>query len=86
MTSVTLANTTARVKQLAEARTHGERFFCTGGGHACTDDVFKAMEYKTRKQTVANMEKEKKQRKLEESIEQRALAVYLRKQVSWWTR
>ena len=61
--------------QLAEASTHGERFFCTGGGHACTDDVFKAVEYKRRQQQIATLEKDKRARKTYEEIEQSALDI-----------
>ena len=64
-----------RYKQLAKASTHGERFFVTGGDHACTDDVFKAFEYKERLQKIESMTKDKSQRIEMEKVESRALAV-----------
>ena len=58
---------------LADANTHGEQFYCTGGQHACTDDVFKAMEMNARKQKIAVLEEDKMDCIWYEQIEGQAL-------------
>ena len=69
---LTIGHSEDRYKQLAMATTHGERFFVTGGDHACTDDVFKAFEYKDRLQKIAELKKERKARLEMEAIDMRA--------------
>ena len=56
---LTVPHSQERIEALAKAKTHGERFFVTGGSHATCDDVFKAAEMTNRKFEIAAMEKEK---------------------------
>ena len=41
---ITKAHSLERMELLAEASTHGAKFFATGGGHATSDDFFKSFE------------------------------------------
>ena len=44
--TVTEPNSQERIEALAAAKSHGARFLVTGGGHMCTNKIFKAMELK----------------------------------------
>ena len=66
-------------KKLAMAKTHGQQFFVTGGDHTCTDDVFKAFEYKERLGRIELLKKEKRERKQMEDVEDRAEVILAHK-------
>ena len=67
--ALTVRHSEERYKQLAKASTHRERFFVTGGDHACTDDVFKAFEYyKDQLKRIKTLRKQKKRQQLMEKV------------------
>ena len=72
---VTVPHSQERIEALSKAKTHGERFFVTGGSHATSDDVFKAAELTNRKGEIAAMEKDKIDRTAAQQRESLALAI-----------
>ena len=61
---LTLPQSDERVKALAVAKTHGEKFFVTGGCHLNSDDDFKAIEISVRKNQLNEAKANKKKRQM----------------------
>ena len=61
---LTLSQSVERVKALAVAKTHGERFVLTGGSHLNSDDAFKAVEMSVRKTQLNEAKANKKKRQM----------------------
>ena len=61
---LTLPQSDERVKALAVAKTHGERFVVTGGSHLNSDDAFKAVEMSVRKTQLNEAKANKKKRQM----------------------
>ena len=73
--AVTQPHSKERIEALANAKSHGQRFLATGGGHLTTDDAFKAFELIRRREMTAAMEKEKLLWLTAEQVEEDALAI-----------
>jgi len=67
-------NSQARIEALAKAKTHGQKFYVTGGSHVTADDMFKSLEISVKEKEIAEMEKVKKTRLDRAKIEQEGLA------------
>ena len=72
---VTRPHSLARLELLARAKSHGDKFFATGGEHATSDDAFMAMELVDRRKKVKALEKLKSERLAMEDIETKAFAI-----------
>ena len=57
--TVTEPNSQERIEALAATKSHGARFLVTGGGHMCTDNIFKAMELKAQREKQDMLKKDK---------------------------
>ena len=73
--TLTVAHTKERVDALAKAKTHGEKFYVTGGSHATHDDMFKAAEVANRKAEIVEMKKNKELRETAEKREKEGFVV-----------
>ena len=56
---ITEPHSLGRQQLLANAHTHGAKFFATGGSHATTDNVFKAVEIPIRNAKIEKMKSTK---------------------------
>ena len=72
---VTVANTKERVEALARAKTHGQKFKATGGGHVTSDDFFKSIELAEKAREVDALVRKKEECLLAIEIETRAREV-----------
>ena len=73
--TVTAPHSQERIEALAGAKSHGSRFLITGGGHMCTDDIFRAMELKACREKREVLKKDKAACKSAEDVEKKALAI-----------
>ena len=71
--NITEPHSQERILLLSKAKTHGEKFTATGGGHLTSDDFFKAMEVPVREKEVKELEEDKVRRMLCEENERAAL-------------
>ena len=60
MMAITEKMTKARDELLANATTHGKKFFVTGGSHVCSDDFFNAQALIARDEEITEKTKLKK--------------------------
>ena len=73
--TVTKLNSQARIEVITAAKTHGARFLVIGGGHLCTNNIFKAMELKTCREKREILKKDKAVHVATEKVEKEALAI-----------
>ncbi len=69
---MTVPHSQEQIILLAQAKTHGQKFVATGGGHLTSDDFFKAMEVGVWKKEIALMEKDKEERIFAAKIQKEA--------------
>ena len=73
--SNTVPNSKARQEAIATAKYQRTRFLATRGGHLFTDDIFEAMELKTRTQETELVETDKTLCLADEKVEKQALKI-----------
>ena len=72
---ITEAHSLERLELLAKASSHGAKFFATGGGHATTDDFFRAIEIPVWNAAIKVLVDRKADLALAEKIEQEGQAI-----------
>lgn len=76
---LTVPHSKEMIELLSTATTHGQKFLVTGGGHATSDDCFKAAELVNRKAEIEAMEKEKLRRVAAKKREIEAHSILLKR-------